>query len=384
MQAAPRMVCFLIALGMATAACGSGSKGNGNGPGDGGGASGGDGGTNSGQTGGANQGDPDGGSGGMPPKPISAALKKAVAELKAACDRIDARNRKCGALGKGDTSCAALTAGWFNSDLGFGPEVPDLSKLAAATLRLELGVSEMKCKADCAEAAPCADVLAEARDGACDGAANFTGELDDCRDDCTNSLRGYACGDGQFIAGKARCDGMPDCTNGNDEMCTSDTYDCGGGEVLTHARPNDEAKWDPTCDGKVQCTTTGKDEATCADKPFKCKKGEYVAADDVCNDKDDCSNGNDEADCSEFDCGDGERIPARGVCDSDINCKNNTDDLGCDGWFVCADGKASVAGDQVCEIADLSATELAAAVPDKLYDCADKSDEADCARVICE
>ncbi len=372
MRAAAQVTCVLMALGLSTVGCGSESKcGDGSkcGPGIG---------TDSGASGGE-----DGGSG-MPGKPIAASVKKAVADLRAACDRIDASSRKCGALGKGDTRCAALTAGWINSDLGFGPEVSDLSKLDDAVLRLELGVSEKECKADCAEAATCADVLAEARDGACDGAPDFTGALDACRDACENQFGGYACGDKTFVSGMARCNGTPDCANGRDEMCTSDSYSCGADEVLTYARPNDEPKWDPTCDGKVQCMLSGTDEAGCERKAFECAAGKYIAFDDVCNGKDDCSNANDEADCPEFDCGGGERIPARGVCDSDINCKNHADDLGCEGWFECANGKAAVAGDEVCEVADLSEMELAAKNPEKLYDCPDKSDEADCARVICQ
>ncbi len=318
---------------------------------------------------------------------VSAKLSAAAADLRAACERIVKRERDCAALSAGSTRCAALTAAWFASDKGYGPELADLSMLDDAALRRELGVDERECKADCADAADCADVIAEDRDGACEGAADYKGSLDACRDLCENKFGGYACGDGQFVGDKKRCDGTADCANGQDEKCESVSFDCGGGALATRIQPVDLEPWNPKCDRKVDCPASGIDEKGCEHEAFACNAASFIAHDDVCDGKDQCMDGADEADCREFDCGDGERIPARGVCDSDVNCKNHADDLDCPGWFVCADGKGAVAGSDVCEIADLSDAELAALVAKdlaKLYDCPDKSDESSCARVICK
>ena len=324
MRAARRYSWWLVVLGAMAMGCG-GSKAGGEGSSNGGtnGAGTGDGGSDSTGGGNASGGSNAGDDGGLP---IAASVKKAVSDLQTACESIAARDVECGARGEGDTNCTALTAAWFSSDRGFGPEVPDLSKLDDDVLRNELGVGEAQCKAACAKAADCSDVIAEAKDGACDGAADYTGPLDACRDTCRDKFGGYACGDGKFIQKKAVCDGVMDCSNGHDEVCTTDSYDCGAGVTVTNVRASDLPKWDPTCDGKVQCAATGKDEAGCEHEAFMCLAGEFVAFDDVCDGDSDCTNGADEADCAEFDCGDGERIPARGVCDSDTNCKNHSDD----------------------------------------------------------
>jgi hypothetical protein len=116
----------------------------------------------------------------------------------------------------------------------------------------------------------------------------------------------FSCNDGQCIQVQQRCDGRPDCRNGQDE------YNC-----------------------------TGLPSSSCAENEFPCAAGFCIMGYKKCNGIKDCPSGNDEDNCqptippepscasSEFRCKDGRCIDIRFRCDSVPDCSDNTDEINC-------------------------------------------------------
>jgi hypothetical protein len=118
------------------------------------------------------------------------------------------------------------------------------------------------------------------------------------------------------------------------------------------------------CDGWDDCTD-GSDEAGCSN--FTCHDDEVIPEEWVCDGYEDCWDGEDEVGCPTFTCDDGEVVPADYVCDYFDDCADGSDERGCPG-FVCRDGSRMIRLSWVCDFFE---------------DCADGSDEEGCAQLTC-
>ncbi|KAL3286983.1 hypothetical protein HHI36_001469 [Cryptolaemus montrouzieri] len=178
-----------------------------------------------------------------------------------------------------------------------------------------------------------------------------------------------------------RCNGIPDCTFGEDEdgckkenHCPIDYFMCDDGECI------DEHKF---CNLIFDCKDRSdehkcsykKEIANCPPRHFKCPDDSCIADKFVCDGKPDCSDKSDEQDCGsmtctsgQFRCDSGECIPKSWECDHENDCSDMSDEhpnclSTCDPkLFTCNNGKCL---DQlfVCDTAD---------------DCGDNSDELSC------
>ncbi|XP_038047205.1 low-density lipoprotein receptor-related protein 2-like isoform X2 [Patiria miniata] len=159
--------------------------------------------------------------------------------------------------------------------------------------------------------------------------------------DCTATE--WTCDDDTCIMGFQRCNGSPNCPNGEDES------GCAG-----------------------QCWTS----RSCTDDPNMC-----LAWWKVCNDVNDCADGSDELDCpanectdESFHCQDGTCIPAPWRCDTTTECPDGSDEVDCEGYtcppdhFSCASVMRCISRLEVC---------------DGYNDCGDRSDEANCLHTNC-
>lgn len=68
----------------------------------------------------------------------------------------------------------------------------------------------------------------------------------------------FSCGNGECIPASWRCDGSPDCANGQDETCSSPT--CASDEFRCDNSKCVNNKW--RCDGDNDCED-GSDETKC-------------------------------------------------------------------------------------------------------------------------
>jgi hypothetical protein len=120
----------------------------------------------------------------------------------------------------------------------------------------------------------------------------------------------FQCHDGTCIAQRFRCDGIPDCTNGEDESYII----CVNG-VVTTATPN------------------------CLSTQYRCSTGKCITLSWLCDGDNDCGNREDELDatCASychitggFTCNDGQRcIASRKRCDSVEHCRDGSDEKNC-------------------------------------------------------
>ncbi len=222
----------------------------------------------------------------------------------------------------------------------------------------------------------------------------------------------YTCADATCIASGRRCDGTPDCLDGDDEeacdgadngdagSCEANQWACADGSCIPES-------W--RCDTEYEDCAGGEDEDDCdgAPAPTGCGASEYTCADDSCipgawrcdGEYTDCPGGEDEQDCdggsppdpsggdqgctaSEWACNDGACIPAGWQCDEIPDCAGGEDEANCGGNGSGGNDDPS-GGDPACG-ADEWACNDGACIPadwqcDGEYtDCVGGEDEDDC------
>ena len=144
----------------------------------------------------------------------------------------------------------------------------------------------LACLVSCATGASCDDII----NAYCAADPN---EYADCALKCRELPMGFTCNDGTIIRATWKCDGTPDCPDGEDEDCADGTFVCQGGQHIP-------AGWH--CDGNNDCPGA-EDEADCPDSPmFVCDDGVVRPESDECDGVPDCAGGEDEADCTKLVC----------------------------------------------------------------------------------
>ncbi|KAL0151237.1 hypothetical protein M9458_053428, partial [Cirrhinus mrigala] len=172
----------------------------------------------------------------------------------------------------------------------------------------------------------------------------------------------FACTSGRCIAGRWKCDGDHDCTDGSDEhgcdvKCDNDQFQCKNGHCIPF-------RW--RCDADADCMD-GSDEENC-DRGVSqfCPLDEFQCNNTLCkplgwrcDGEDDCGDNSDENPdmCKTFQCpptrqfrchNDRVCLPVSKQCDGVDNCGDNSDELNCQtpapavcgkSEFTCSTGK---------------------------------------------
>lgn len=167
-----------------------------------------------------------------------------------------------------------------------------------------------------------------------------------CNDlECTRD--DYICKSGQCIKSSYRCDGLPQCRDGSDEMKCNYTAPCT--EFLCDNKRCIPKTW--VCDGVADCAKDGdydrSDERTCnvtqcdtdSGREFFCNNmpsGKCLSVAQLCDGHDDCGDGSDEKNCN---CTCGHKayackklcqcIPVNQVCDGTVQCRDSSDEEKC-------------------------------------------------------
>ncbi|XP_055601853.1 basement membrane-specific heparan sulfate proteoglycan core protein-like isoform X2 [Uranotaenia lowii] len=160
-----------------------------------------------------------------------------------------------------------------------------------------------------------------------------TGPDDRCRGDDK-----FRCGKTDvFICEVQKCDGMPDCPNGEDEN-PADCPNCPEGEISCD-QDNCISKA-LICDGKrdcndgtdeLDCETTTIPSRDCANDEYMCRDRSCIPAEQMCDGHEDCKDGEDERNCPEcassaYRCNDDRCIPSNNVCDGIRHCSDGEDE----------------------------------------------------------
>ncbi|CAL4182568.1 unnamed protein product, partial [Meganyctiphanes norvegica] len=220
----------------------------------------------------------------------------------------------------------------------------------------------------------------------------------------------FVCRPGECVSLDNKCNGVPDCTHGEDEAvrecgCLPNEFQCGEECLdLTHR-----------CD-TIQDCQEGQDELgcetyVCPTTHFKCNNHLCIPNVSFCDFTDDCGDGSDELQChhrecwkAEFSCTNGQCIRPGQVCDGHNDCKDGSDEqqcqdsdfrrcgsgllvhrfYWCDGWPDCHDNHADELNCSSCSAESQfkcpnSRCISRSNVCDSFCDCAsDCADEANC------
>ncbi|XP_034185288.1 terribly reduced optic lobes isoform X2 [Osmia lignaria lignaria] len=196
-----------------------------------------------------------------------------------------------------------------------------------------------------------------------------------CRADDT-----VRCSDGsRSICSVQRCDGVPDCDDGGDEVgcphpgCSAGEFACDVSRCILESH---------RCNFIKECDD-GSDEhdcnyPACTSTQFKCRNGQCIDSSAHCNGVEDCRDRTDELNCpcreDQFECTPGFCVPLNRRCDRFMDCTNGRDEENCSNMtrcrpdeFTCSDG-GCVSQNARC---------------DGRSDCPDRSDEHNCNVTTC-
>lgn len=177
------------------------------------------------------------------------------------------------------------------------------------------------------------------------GGGNGMGtDLVSCNGSSSTSV--FVCRLGECIPISLRCNGVPDCTGGEDESvrecgCLPNEFQCGETCIDSVQR----------CDTLPHCPD-GLDEQhcetyTCPTSHFKCNNHFCVPSENVCDFHDHCGDASDEHHChhrqcwkAEFECSNGQCVRPGRVCDGHHHCKDGSDEVACttEDFAVCGSG----------------------------------------------
>uniref|UniRef100_A0A1Q3FKU3 Putative low-density lipoprotein receptor n=1 Tax=Culex tarsalis TaxID=7177 RepID=A0A1Q3FKU3_CULTA len=187
-----------------------------------------------------------------------------------------------------------------------------------------------------------------------------------------------------FICDVQRCDGQPDCPNGEDEDpancpenardCSDDEFSCDQERCIPKSKQCDNHH---DCDDgtdEIDCPTQAPQTRDCLQDEFTCPDGSCIPSEQRCDGQHDCEHGEDEENCPnscnsyEFTCENGECIDKHDECNGVRDCRDGSDERNCpsrrcnDDEFACNDGSCVHQNNQ-CNGRD---------------DCPDGSDEHNC------
>ncbi|XP_078043463.1 terribly reduced optic lobes isoform X5 [Augochlora pura] len=196
-----------------------------------------------------------------------------------------------------------------------------------------------------------------------------------CRADDT-----VRCDDGSnLICSVQKCDGVPDCDDGGDEVGCSQTG-CSAGEfacdvsrcILQSERCN-----------FVENCRDGSDEhdcnyPACTSTQFRCKNGQCINFELHCNGVEDCQDNSDERNCpcedDHFECSPGYCVPSSRRCDGISDCTSGVDEANCTDMMHCREDQFQC-GTGSCVSLSMKC--------DGRSDCDDRSDERNCSVTTC-
>uniref|UniRef100_A0A182UCD0 Uncharacterized protein n=1 Tax=Anopheles melas TaxID=34690 RepID=A0A182UCD0_9DIPT len=220
------------------------------------------------------------------------------------------------------------------------------------------------------------------QDRQCDGVADCSRGEDeqDCGIVECDESREFLCrSDNTCIQKEAVCDGNRDCSDGEDEICEAcprNTWQCDYGQCIP---------LEQKCDGNIDCPDDISDERNCPTQRDKCSIYEFqcrwdkrcIPIEKRCDKVYDCLDRTDEQVCGrcsehEFHCNNGNCIPKDYMCNDIDDCGDNSDETD------------SVCGDYTCMPDEFTCYDGGCVsktlVCDDRKDCEDGTDEMDCGK----
>ncbi|GFS51261.1 basement membrane-specific heparan sulfate proteoglycan core protein [Trichonephila inaurata madagascariensis] len=196
----------------------------------------------------------------------------------------------------------------------------------------------------------------------------------------------FQCDGSRCVDERRRCDGRPDCSDRSDEAdcekpkaCQPDEFRCGDGQCIKEFLKCDR-RYDCQ-DGSDELSCEPGRETICQPNEFRCGNGQCIDNSLKCDRKYDCQDGTDELSCesktcqpNEFRCTNGQCIDASLKCDRKYDCQDGTDELSCEpkscqpNEFRCGNGQC-IDNSLKC---------------DRKYDCQDGTDELSCEPTTCQ
>ncbi|KAJ8266258.1 hypothetical protein GJAV_G00128370 [Gymnothorax javanicus] len=195
---------------------------------------------------------------------------------------------------------------------------------------------------------------------------DMSDELECPTSTCDPAIQFRCVTSGSCIPLSFKCDREDDCRDNSDEE-NCESHKCSAGEFLCARGVCIRDAW--RCDGDNDCRDWS-DEANCSDvvhhtceaTSFQCQSGHCIPQRWVCDGDSDCPGGSDEeparcADkvCNGFQCSNGTCLPASAYCNGVADCPGGTDEQHCDPMcsrymeFVCHNGVQCLFQTEVCD-----------------------------------